>query len=789
MDFATRNGLPGVPRALWRLIPGLRPKKRSLEQRLAQFPTENLPLDGKLTIRWNQHQVPFIEAESDRDLAFALGMVHAHLRGVQLMLFQRASQGRLSEMGGPFAKHVDHTLRIMSFSLPAEEIERDMPEATRVWTQAFADGITLYQERLTDRPPEMALLGVDFEPWSIRDVLIAGRLIGADFNWLTQVALLEKRGQPDFKEIWRRMLEAGASNSGTFRSEAQREALSGLIMKTNRAGSNSVAISPERSASGSAMLANDPHLGFALPNLWVLAGMKSPSYDVVGFMLPAMPFVCVGRNPDLAWGATNLRAASTDMYDVSKLPPEEFSSEETLIKNRFGFNSKMKIRRTRFGPVISDSKLIPSKKGESITMRWVGYQPTDEITAMLRLARARNAEEFRHAFVNYGVPGQNFLFAAKDGDIGKVMAVTHPNRGGFPQDDPVMDATDPKNDWNGLVGVLQLPHVINPPDGVLVSANNRPEDGEIPIGFLYAGEGRFLRIHEILKQKEKLSLEDLFDLQKDTRAPEAAVLGQGLLAEIDQLAINGPEIDGGAKVLLEALREWDGDYRADSKGPVAFEMLLYHVVGLLYTQERDLSLSDHMSEWNFFTTFLIQDLQQLPEEERRTLLKNAIEAAVQDAKRFDSWGEMHELEIAHVLANLPFVGKAYFIERIPIGGSRQTPMKMAHGLTNQAHKTDFGQMARHISDMADPDANWFVIVGGQDGWVGSENYTDQVSMWQAGDYIRMPLTAEKVQAEFPHVQSMEPTKSGPPEKPKASEAAADDEAHATDAEPDKKAAE
>ena len=115
-------------------------------------------------------------------------------------------------------------------------------------------------------------------------------------------------------------------------------------------------------------------------------------------------------------------------------------------------------------------------------------------------------------------------------------------------------------------------------------------------------------------------------------------------------------------------------------------------------------------------------------------------------------------------------------------------MKMAHGLTNQAHKTDFGQMARHITDMADPDANWFVIVGGQDGWVGSENYTDQVSMWQAGDYIRMPLTAEKVQAEFPHVQSMEPTKSGPPEKPKASEADAD-EAPSTDAEPDKKAAE
>ena len=84
----------------------------------------------------------------------------------------------------------------------------------------------------------------------------------------------------------------------------------------------------------------------------------------------------------------------------------------------------------------------------------------------------------------------------------------------------------------------------------------------------------------------------------------------------------------------------------------------------------------------------------------------------------------------------------------PAAGSRATPMKSAHGLVNDRHTATMGSMARHISDLSDPDANWFVLLGGQDGWFGSESFADQVPMWRERRYIRMPLTPERVAEEF-----------------------------------------
>ena len=107
------------------------PTAVSLQERLAAFPTDGLPLERPVVIRWNEHQVPFIEAETDHDLAFAFGMVHAHLRGGQIALFKRFFYGRLSEMAGPFARDLDHAIRILDYGHAADEWERRMPEETR----------------------------------------------------------------------------------------------------------------------------------------------------------------------------------------------------------------------------------------------------------------------------------------------------------------------------------------------------------------------------------------------------------------------------------------------------------------------------------------------------------------------------------------------------------------------------------------------------------------------------------------------------------------------------------
>ena len=143
------------------------------------------------------------------------------------------------------------------------------------------------------------------------------------------------------------------------------------------------------------------------------------------------------------------------------------------------------------------------------------------------------------------------------------------------------------------------------------------------------------------------------------------------------------------------------------------------------------------------------DLRALDETRRRALLAKAAVAAALDAARYPTWGDMHRLRLAHSLGRLPVARAAFVFANLPAGGSRQTPMKMAHGLVNGRHCATFGSMARHISDMSDLDANWFVLLGGNDGWLGSANFCDQLPLWRERRYIRMPLRPETVAAEFP----------------------------------------
>lgn len=700
-----------------------------------------------MVIRWNSYQVPYIEAETDRDLAVGIGMVQAHLRGAQMVLLKHLSQGRLSELVGPIAGKIDHVLRILDYGYAAAEIERRLPDETRDWVQGFVDGVNAYNERVKKVSPELRLLGLRrAPPISVRDVILGGRLGGTDFTWLTYMAVLAHRAEPGFEEIWRRLLVAGINPTTSFTATKTDARFAQVLLGAGRAGSNSVAVAAHRSATGGALIANDPHLGLSLPNLWVPMGLRSPSYQVVGLTITGLPFVFIGRNPEMAWGGTNMRAAASDLYDVSSVPADQIDVRETVIKSRFWRSKKRTLRRTAFGPILSDARMVPTKPGEQIAMRWVGHEPTDEMTCFLKAARAQNPHEFRAAFAHYGVSGQNMLFADKRGNIGEILAVTQPVRKSFPERDPVLDPRDPETHWKGFVGVLDLPFIVNPPDGVLASANNRPTDTDVPISFTFGADDRVRRLYDLLAVHDKIAFEDLRALQRDTLAPDGAKLAAGLLGLIQ--AIPG---EVGEPEFLARLKNWQGDYSASSKGAVAMEMLLYHVVPALYGHAEAAALPDPMSQWEYLTVFLVEDLQRLDADRRCSLLKQAVAKAARDTEKYATWGDMHRLQIAHVLGKVPLLGRAFVYGNHPVGGSRQTPMKTAHSLVNRRHSSTFGAMARHISDMSDQDANWFVILGGADGWLGSDNFADQVPLWRDSRYVRMPLTPSVVEGEFPFV--------------------------------------
>jgi penicillin amidase len=743
-------------------LPGcaaLNPRDVTVQQRLAALPAAGAPVLRTVTIRWNEHLVPWIEAESDRDLAVALGLVHGHLRGAQIALLRQAARGRLSEVAGPLATDIDHALRILDFGRAAPEIERRWPPETRAFVEAFLAGLNHAVLRADRPPPEFALLGLAPEPYTVADLLAIGRLAGTDINWLGYFSLLAERGQPGFARLWQRTLEAGSNVVEPARLETTQGAvLRDILSGTNRAGSNSMAVAARRSATGGALIANDPHLGLNLPNLWLIAGMRSPSFHAVGLMVPGLPILGVGRNPDLAWGGTNMRAAMSDLFDVSRLPPEQIRSETVTIRQRLWFDARRTVRTTPQGPIISDARLVPSRPGEAIALRWIGHEPTDEITSLLRAARARNGEEFRAAFAGFGVSPQTMLWAGRDGRIGRLMATTLPSRPGFPRDDVVLDATDPAATapWTRLVDARALPFETDPPAGVLASANDRPDwaaGRAPPVGYFFSDDDRVQRLQEMLAAAPRLTLADLAAMQTDTRSPKAARLAAALHRRL--LALPAP-----VPSLAAEIAGWDGDYRAETRAPLAFELLLRHLVPALLPEERRIEASENPrgpeTQWNFITTFLLADLDALPPAGRERVLREAAGAASRDLARFANWGEAHRLRVAHWLVNLPLLGGRFVLGDHPAGGSRETPMKTSHGLVSGRHDATFGSMARHVSDMADPDANWFVLFGGQDGWLGSAAFADQVALWRERRSIRMPLRPATVAAEFPHVTRLAP---------------------------------
>jgi penicillin amidase len=745
----------------------LAPREVGTERRLADLPRDGLALRRPVTIRWNDHLVPWIEAETDADLAFALGLVHGHLRGAQIALLRMVARGRLSEMAGAFARDIDHALRILDFGKAAPAIEAGWPQETREFVGAFLAGLNHATTRGGRAPPEFGLLGLSPEPYTAADMLAIGRLAGTDINWLAYFSLLAERGRPDFARLWQRTLEAGAglAEPGSDGGDPRRAALGTILAGLSRSGSNAVAVAPARSATGAALLASDPHLGLSLPNLWLIAGMRSPSFHAVGMMVPGLPIIGLGRNPGVAWGGTNLRAASSDLFDVSRLPPGAFAESETVIRQRLWRSVRRRVRTTPLGPVVTDAPPVPSREGggEPIALRWAGHEPTDEITALLRAARAPDAAAFRDSFARFGVSPQNMLYADRAGTIGRVTAAVLPDRAGFPQDDPVLDGADPAAaaaPWRRLRDARDLPRLEDPPDGVLASANENPNTWATrdpsssppspPIGWFFSDGDRVDRLRALLLAKPKLAPADMAALQRDTLSPKAADLAAALLARFDALPGGAPE-----PAMLARMRGWDGDYAAESEAALVFELLLARLLPALLPEGREGGRGAETG-WNFITTFLLRDLDALPPARREAVLRAAAAEAAPLAARHRSWGQVHRLRAAHWLVNAPVVGRRFVFGTYPVGGSRETPMKSGHGLVSGPHEVSFGSMARHVSDLSDPDNNWFVLFGGQDGWLGSAHFADQVPLWRDGRSIRVPLRAATVAAEFPRVTVLKP---------------------------------
>lgn len=809
-----------------------------LENRLHSATHDALPqLHGRLEmatlhqpvrVTRDERGAPHIYARTDADAFFALGFVCAQERLFQMDIMRRIATGHLAEIVGKPALPADKLARVVGFERIAEETIPHIAPETLALAEAYVAGINAYLDRMGDAVPvEFRLLDYRPERWSLRDSLALGRYqawsLSADWrSELLRAAIVKDRGpdalahlmpglggwgpfilnpeQRDYAaEAAERATPAASPDQAAALPSAVRDvAAAVLALPTGHAAlaSNNWVVAGTKTASGKPILANDPHLALPIPSVWMEVRLKSPTLDVVGVMFPGLPFVALGHNRYVAWGATTTIADTQDLYIEQPYPadPEHLyvvpggakryrTVAETIVVKGGGAGGRsehvnLPVRITRHGPIINDmvDKLGPD--APILALRWTGAEPTDEMTAFLNIARATNWDEFLAAMDGMGTPIQNWVFASIDGDIGYIAGGRIPRRApGHDPRLPVPGETD-QFEWQGYIPTAELPQVLNPPAGYIVSANNKvvPPDYPYYVQDFAAPPYRAARIRETLADATGLRVADMQQLQLDDYLVAARRIVPHLVRAVRDAGSRG-ETEAAALAALEA---WDYHARRDGVAATVFHGVMEKLVEAVLEDEvpPELWAGKYEREWSHwqiidrmlnedFAPELWDDRSTDAVETRDQMLVAGFRAGVAELATYHgdtvsgwTWGDVHQQFFAHFLSGVaPWLSSArvrddqeigdglrnavidwYFgAGPFPLNGSGTSVWASPYDYYQGTFEPVWGVSWRHVIDMSDVTSARSVLTTGNSGHVASPYYRDQVPLWWRGAYHPMPL--------------------------------------------------
>jgi penicillin amidase len=555
-------------------------------------------------------------------------------------------------------------------------------------------------------------------------------------------------------------------------------------MNGTHIGSNNWAVSGAHSVSGKPVIANDPHLAFSAPGKWYIVNIRAGKWNASGVTLPGIPEMVIGKNENIVWALTNVMADQTDFYietvnkekthykvDTAWKPLKKM---EYTIKVKDSSDVRLEVWETHHGPVISGVHLFSNlRKVENnapfISMRWTGNDVSDEYYAMYQINRARDWSAFRQGVKYFTTPGQNFLYADVQGNIGFICDSKIPLRGaGNPNF--AMDGADTRNDWTGYVPYETMPYVFNPPEGKLATANNNvtPSFPHYITG-VWEPTSRIDRINEMLSLQDKFSPADFKRMQMDFFSPYAREITAHLLAAFKDVKITDPNL----KRAVKLLSEWDSDFLPELPAPAIYAAFFKHLLlntfrdelgGELFNQYCMIANVPYRAIQRMLTDNaypLFDDVTSANKKETRDdiirkSMGNALtelETAMGKDIHAWRWGKIHHVTFKHffhgtssVLDNFIDIGPA------EIGGDGTTvfnteyPLNEYHSEVNRLQTTPYenilGPSMRFICDLSTPDQFEIVLPTGQSGNILSPHYSDMTEHWLRGGYYTLRVSAE-----------------------------------------------
>lgn len=725
------------------------PDNYSFVERRSEIKSVKAPVTHKVEVYWNKNAIPFISAKTDEDLAFAIGFLHGHLRIDQLEVLRRISQGRISEIVGPLSilKNIDIALRTLNFMEAGRSSIKKLHPQSKLWLTQFKNGLNWYIKNLDKKPVTNKFIGQALKPYTLEEILAIGKLSSTDLSWFVYFKYLQHAKNENGKEAFSKYLEKLKTDIPSYNNK-EKKPLSDILKFFSKSGSNTLVVSGKKSKSGSGMIANDPHVGIMLPNFWLIMGIKSPSYHAIGLMIPGVPIIGVGRNQHIAWGGTNIRGISSHLYNVSDFKEEDFIIRKEKIKRRAWFSSEVEIKETDFGPVVTDLNFFNSKDPSfKAALHWIGRKGTDELNTFLDLMKAKNWLDFKKAFTNYKIPAMAMLYTDIKGNIGLIPAYGQPI---LKKPEHTLDLIKSKD--NPIIEILPPTknlNVYNPKEGFIASANNKPfENPTIPFSFSYPSNHRILRLKELGKVNQKIDINYLKKLQRDVFSKASLELTNLFIEKVK----NNSEIY--ESKLIQKLQSWDGHYTAHSSSAVIFYSLMSILWSSYIEEIKNPILKQMTKSSDNWKSLLTKWLKTQNPEKICKIIKKSISSVKETSLNYPTWGEFTIQTQKTALGMIPFVGSKFNLDSYPGIGESDTLNKRGRSLSADKEEVRYGASARHISDMVDPDENYFILHGGQDSWLMNENLADQTELWRKGEYIKIPLTMKKVKSAFTAHQSI-----------------------------------
>jgi len=746
-------------------------------------PQRKLGASGPIEIIDDSAGVPHIRAGSKADAFYGQGYVVARDRLFQLDLGHRRNLGRLAEAFGPaFVVH-DHAERLFHYRGDLDAELAALPSDVLDCARGYCAGVNARLDEVAADPSllpeEYRILGSTPLRWDVRDFVLARGAATGNADDEIRRAQLAALGRLDLDTLvaplrpaWTLRVPAGLDVKAVSEADLGILDEAGVPLpfgttvspvrapaeSRSEAGSNAWTIAPSRSATGRAILANDPHLGIGGNAPRHVAHLTAPGLDVIGGGAPGLPGIMQGHTDRFAFGRTNSHNDQTDLFilELDPADPERYRHDggwkrfrmvEEMVPVKGEAPRRLRLRYSVHGPVLRhDPASARATAMSSITM----LPGCMDSFAMIAINLARDWAGLLEAFRWHPSP-TNFHYADIDGNHGwQVIGIAPLRRGGH---DGLLPAPgDGRFDWQGHIDARQLPRAYNPAKGWFASANqnNLPADYPIqarPLAFSFREPYRYDRIAAVLAAQPRHSLADSAALQQDFVSTPAREL-VALLPKAPSEA---------AKKAVDLLADWDGTLAATS-APAALFRILW---GALGNRMLDTIVPEAARE--LVPTIAAGELLRLlrtpdkrfgadPAAVRDRLFEASLINAWADAVRLMGpdpaawqWGKLHKVRIAHPLAKLPAIAAAFpAIEGNGSGGDNFTVN--ARWVPRRGYGVTGGASYLQVIDVGNWDASLYLNLPGQSADPKSPHYRDHYAPWIAGDMQPLPFSKAAVDA-------------------------------------------